>query len=241
MTFVMDGEFVVPAPREAVWRGLNDPNVLCRCLKGCQELRLTDENNFLAKVKMKIGPVAATFDGSVKLCDIDPPNSYRIEGQGDGGAAGFAKGGANVVLTETDGGTLLRYSVNADIGGRLAQLGGRLINGVAKKQADQFFANFAAQFAERGEPSLADAETASGQAPYAPIPTAPSRPGPAPAPSMLSHSPAPWATMIALALGVLAGFLLGKSQAGDFWVLAVVFFGIACVGVGVQAGRSGRL
>lgn len=240
MAFEMDGEFVVPASREEVWKGLNDPDVLCRSIQGCQELRRTGENSFLAKVKMKIGPVAAVFDGKVDLCDIDPPNSYRIEGQGDGGAAGFAKGGANVNLSEADGGTLLRYCVNADIGGRLAQLGGRLINGVARKQADLFFANFAAQFAGTGEPELAAAEAASGLPPYAPMPTAPSQPAAALVPSMLSRSPVPWVTMVALALGVLAGFLLGKSDAADWWVLAVAIFGIACVGVGIQAGRNGR-
>jgi carbon monoxide dehydrogenase subunit G len=146
MAFNMDGEFVLPASREEVWRGLNDPEVLQRCINGCQELEKTEENSFAARVKMKIGPVSATFNGNVTLSEIDAPNGYRIQGQGDGGAAGFAKGGAKVVLAEAEGGTLLRYEVDAVIGGRLAQLGGRLIAGVAKKQADQFFTNFAAEF-----------------------------------------------------------------------------------------------
>lgn len=146
MAFKMDGEFVLPAPREEVWNGLNDPEILARCITGCQELEKTGENSFSAKVKMKIGPVSATFSGKVDLRNIDAPNGYRIEGQGEGGAAGFAKGAADVALSDVEGGTLLRYDVDAVIGGRLAQLGGRLIAGVAKKQADQFFGNFAKEF-----------------------------------------------------------------------------------------------
>ena len=146
MAFEMSGEFLLPVGREQVWQGLNDPDVLRRCIVGCEELNKTDDNSFAAKMKMKIGPVSATFNGQVHLRDIDAPNGYRIEGQGEGGAAGFAKGGAKVVLSEAESGTLLRYEVDAVIGGRLAQLGGRLIAGVAKKQADLFFANFAAEF-----------------------------------------------------------------------------------------------
>ncbi len=147
MAFTMDGEFELPASRQAVWEGLNSPEVLKACIPGCQELEQTDDGGFAALVKVKIGPVAAKFRGNVQLNDLDPPNSYRIQGQGDGGTAGFARGGASVSLLELGNGcTRLRYDVDAVIGGRLAQLGGRLINGVAKKLADEFFGNFAQHF-----------------------------------------------------------------------------------------------
>lgn len=164
MAFKMDGEFELPASCEAVWEGLNSPEILKLCIPGCQELARTGENGFSAIVKMKIGPVAATFRGAVQLNDLDPPNGYRIEGQGDGGTAGFARGGATVTLTAlSETSTLLRYAVDAVIGGRLAQLGGRLVNGVAMKLADEFFAKFAAQFAVGASPVAAAAELAMAE------------------------------------------------------------------------------
>jgi len=143
MAMTMSGDVQLPATREAVWAKLNDPNVLKACIPGCEELEKTDETNFRAVVKMKVGPVSARFRGKVTLSDLDPPNGYKITGEGEGGVAGFAKGGATVGLAEKDGGTLLTYNVEAQIGGKLAQLGQRLINGAAKKLADEFFANFA--------------------------------------------------------------------------------------------------
>jgi carbon monoxide dehydrogenase subunit G len=126
-----------------VWAKLNDPDVLRACIPGCQSLETTGDNGFAAVAKVKVGPVSATFKGKVTLSEIDPPNGYRITGEGEGGVAGFAKGGAVVKLEDAEGGTKLTYDVEAQIGGKLAQLGGRLINGVAKKMADEFFANFA--------------------------------------------------------------------------------------------------
>ena len=143
MAITMTGEIQLAAPREAVWSKLNDPAVLKACIPGCEELGKTDVQGFRAVAKMKVGPVSARFKGKVTLSDLDPPNGYRISGEGEGGVAGFAKGGAKVGLTEKDGGTLLSYHVEAQIGGKLAQLGQRLINGTAKKIADEFFANFA--------------------------------------------------------------------------------------------------
>jgi carbon monoxide dehydrogenase subunit G len=143
MAMTMNGEVQLAAPREAVWAKLNDPEVLKACIPGCEELEKTEDNGFRAIAKMKVGPVSARFKGKVNLSDLDPPNGYRISGEGEGGVAGFAKGGATVALAEKDGGTLLRYNVEAQIGGKLAQLGQRLINGAAKKLADEFFANFA--------------------------------------------------------------------------------------------------
>jgi carbon monoxide dehydrogenase subunit G len=144
MAMNMSGEYQLPAPRETVWQKLNDPEVLKACIPGCEQLDVIGENEFQAVATNKIGPVKARFKGKVRLTDLDPPNGYRISGEGDGGVAGFAKGGATVALAPKDGGTLLTYQVEAQIGGKLAQLGQRLINGAAKKLADQFFERFAA-------------------------------------------------------------------------------------------------
>jgi len=144
MAMTMNGEVQLAAPREAVWAKLNDPEVLKICIPGCEELDRTEDNSgFRAVAKIKVGPVSARFKGRVTLSDLDPPKGYKISGEGEGGVAGFAKGGATVALAEKDGGTLLTYDVEAQIGGKLAQLGQRLINGTAKKLADEFFANFA--------------------------------------------------------------------------------------------------
>ncbi len=143
MAMTMVGEQLLAAPREKVWAALNDVEVLKQCIPGCESLEKLSDTEFQAIATNKIGPVKARFKGKVKLSDLDPPNGYKISGEGDGGIAGFAKGGATVTLTDKDGGTLLSYTVEAQIGGKLAQLGQRLINGVAKKLADDFFAKFA--------------------------------------------------------------------------------------------------
>src|SRR4029077_12294079 len=125
MAMTMNGEVQLAASRQAVWDKLNDPAVLKVCIPGCEELERTDDQGFRAVAKMKVGPVSARFKGKVNLSDLDPPNGYRISGEGEGGVAGFAKGGATVGLAEKDGGTLLTYNVEAQIGGKLAQLGQR--------------------------------------------------------------------------------------------------------------------
>jgi len=147
MAMTMTGEVALPATRDVVWAKLNDPEVLKACIPGCEELNKNSDTEFQAVAVTKIGPVKARFKGKVQLTDLDPPNGYRISGEGDGGVAGFAKGGATVTLAEQDGGTLLTYNVEAQIGGKLAQLGQRLVNGAAKKIADEFFKNFAASVA----------------------------------------------------------------------------------------------
>ncbi|MBR0897093.1 carbon monoxide dehydrogenase subunit G [Bradyrhizobium tropiciagri] len=143
MAMTMNGEIQLAAPRELVWKKLNDSDVLKACIPGCEELEKTDDQGFRAVARMKVGPVSARFRGKVTLSDLDPLNGYKISGEGEGGVAGFAKGAAKVDLVEREGGTLLSYHVDAQIGGKLAQLGQRLINGTAKKLADEFFANFA--------------------------------------------------------------------------------------------------
>ena len=134
----------IPAAKEKVWAALNDPAVLKQCIPGCQSLEMTSPTEMIATVVLKVGPVKATFGGKVTLSDLDPPNSYRITGEGAGGVAGFAKGGATVTLTsEGPDVTVLHYEVDAQIGGKLAQLGGRLIDSTARKLASEFFAAFA--------------------------------------------------------------------------------------------------
>jgi carbon monoxide dehydrogenase subunit G len=133
----------MPVSREKVWAALNDPAVLRQCIPGCQNLDMTSPTEMTATVVVKIGPVKATFGGKVTLSDLDPPNSYRITGEGAGGVAGFAKGGAAVRLeAEGANATILHYNVDAQIGGKLAQLGARLIDSTAKKLAREFFTSF---------------------------------------------------------------------------------------------------
>lgn len=143
MAMIMNGSFDLAATPEVVYEKLNDPEILKACIPGCQSLERTSDEGFAAVAKLKIGPVSATFRGKVQLTDLDPPNGYKINGEGEGGVAGFAKGGASVKLERIAEGTRLTYDVEANIGGKLAQLGSRLINSVAKKLADQFFAKFA--------------------------------------------------------------------------------------------------
>lgn len=142
MAMTMTGEVQLGASREKVWDKLNDPEILKQCVPGCEQLDRIGDNEFQATATVKVGPVKARWKGKIKLSDLDPPNSYRISGEGEGGVAGFAKGGAVVSLADKDGGTLLSYNVEAQIGGKLAQLGQRLINSAAKKTADDFFERF---------------------------------------------------------------------------------------------------
>ena len=146
MAMTMEGEELIAAPVEAVWAALNDADVLKACIPGCQSLEKHSDTELAATVQLKIGPVKATFNGEVTLSDLDPPNAYRISGEGKGGIAGFAKGGATVSLSPEEGGTRLAYVVNADVGGKIAQLGSRLIDSTAKKLAKQFFGNLNAHF-----------------------------------------------------------------------------------------------
>lgn len=145
----MNGSEAIGAPVDVVWRALNDPDVLRQCIPGCESLDKTSDTEMTATVVLKIGPVKARFEGAVQLSNLNPPNSYTISGEGKGGMVGFAKGGADVSLqAQPDGTTLLTYSVKADVGGKIAQLGGRLIDSTAKKLAEQFFSSFGAKVSE---------------------------------------------------------------------------------------------
>ncbi len=157
----MTGEFRIPAPRQRVWEGLNDPEILKSSIPGCQSIERVSDTEFTAKVVAQVGPVKANFSGKVTLSDLDPPQSYTIAGEGSGGVAGFAKGSAKVNLTEESGATVLSYAVQAHVGGKLAQIGSRLIDSVARKMAENFFTRFVAAVAP--EPPAPAAATGQGE------------------------------------------------------------------------------
>jgi uncharacterized protein len=148
----MTGERRIPAPRQVVWSALNDPEVLRVTIPGCESLEMQSDTAMKATAGVKIGPISARFTGNVQLSDIDPPNGYTITGDGQGGVAGFAKGGAKVKLEDDGTDTLLRYEVHAQVGGKLAQLGARLVDASAKQLADQFFDRFTARLGSAAAP-----------------------------------------------------------------------------------------
>jgi len=163
------GEYKIAAPRDKVFAALNDPAILQACIPGCESLEKTSDTEMKAKVRLRIGPVSASFTGKVTLSDIDPPNGYKISGEGQGGVAGFAKGGAVVALRDDGGATVLDYNVDAQVGGKIAQVGARLIEGTARKLSDEFFGKFAATIG--GPPSAAAVAGVASAA--EPVPTAP--------------------------------------------------------------------
>ena len=224
----MSGEYRIPASRQVVWDALNDPAVLKASIAGCEELEKNDEGGFAAKVRAKVGPVSARFTGKVTIVDPDPPNGYRIEGEGQGGAAGFAKGGATVKLADDGGATVLTYEANASVGGKLAQIGSRLIDGTAKKMADDFFAKFSEIVAEQAgeaEPAVeapADPAAAEPVAASAAVKTAEEPAGQAPASAAApAAGPAPGAS-------ASAGEPAAKGIPQWAWIAgaAVVIFGL---------------
>jgi len=170
----MTGERRIPAPRQTVWEALNDPEVLKVSIPGCESLEKLGDDRMQATAAIKVGPISARFSGKVQLTDIDPPNGYRISGEGQGGVAGFAKGGANVALADDGADTLLSYHVNAQVGGKLAQLGGRLIDATAKQMADAFFDRFSQQVQAMSpgadhDLSPADADAVAGESLAEPV------------------------------------------------------------------------
>jgi uncharacterized protein len=151
----MSGEEVIAAPRETVWKALNDTDVLKKCIPGCETITRHSPTKMEARVVVKVGPVKAGFTGVVNLTDMDPPNGYRISGEGKGGLAGFATGGADVRLETVPEGTKLSYDVDAQVGGKLAMLGSRLIDSTARSLAEQFFEKFAAAATAMGSAAVA--------------------------------------------------------------------------------------
>jgi hypothetical protein len=209
MAMDFQGEYRIPASATQVWEALNDPTVLQGCIAGCRSLERVTDTEFAATVHAKVGPVSALFKGNVVLSDLDPPRAYTLTGQGQGGAAGFAKMTARVTIDEAGTDTLVRYTAKADIGGKLASVGSRLVQTVARKNADDFFSAFARTLGGTGVP----------EAPAAPPVAAP---GPATeAASGVSTTLPPstgagrqwvplWWVVVAAGLGGLAGFLLGR-------------------------------
>jgi len=197
----MTGEFRIPAPRQRVWEGLNDPEILKQCIPGCQSLEKVSDTEFNGRVIASVGPVRATFGGKVTLSDLDPPQSYTISGEGSGGVAGFAKGGAKVNLADEGNATLLTYAAQAQIGGRLAQVGSRLVDGVARKMANDFFGQFAAVMApEQASPAAVVAEPEQVQ-----VETPPPRPVGRRLP------PAVWVAGLAVIIILLLYFFTGNN------------------------------
>jgi carbon monoxide dehydrogenase subunit G len=184
----MTGEYRIAAPQQAVWEALNDPAVLKEAIPGCESIEKISDTEMAAQATIKIGPIKARFAGQVTLSDLDPPNSYTISGEGKGGAAGFARGGAKVRLAPDGDGTRLAYEVNANVGGKLAQLGARLIDSTAKKMADDFFQRFAAAVEQRAAPAAAPPPVAPPPAPE-PV-AAPPAEAALPSPPIAARAPA---------------------------------------------------
>ena len=206
----MKGEYRIEAPRQEVWDALNDPEILKQAIPGCDEIVKTSDTEMSAKVTAKVGPVKAKFQGAVTLSDVNPPESYTISGEGKGGPAGFAKGGAKVALAEDGAATVLSYEVNANVGGKLAQIGSRLIDGTAKKMADDFFGNFATLVGGPpvAEVAAAEPEPAAAVSPAAATPPPGAVPEPARKPAGLN--PITWISgLIVLVLLLLLFFTLG--------------------------------
>jgi carbon monoxide dehydrogenase subunit G len=230
----MTGEQRIAAPRERVWAALNDPEVLRQCIPGCRSLEKEDGDRLRATVEIKIGPIGAKFDGAVTLSDLNPPESYTITGQGQGGTVGSAKGGAKVRLAAAGQETILSYEVEAEVGGRLAQLGGPIIDATAKQLAGKFFQKF-------GEvvegPGAAAAPATASSAPAASSAPVPVTAAGAPAPAL--SGVAPWGWIGAVVLALVAGYVLGANQMGQGWLLLVAILLIVAAAAGYEAGRRG--
>jgi carbon monoxide dehydrogenase subunit G len=171
----MTGEYTISASREKVYEALNDRDILAKCIPGCQELNKDSDTELSAVVKSKVGPVSATFKGKVTISEMDPPNGYKISGEGSGGVAGFAKGGAEVKLVADGENTVLSYVATAQVGGKLAQIGSRLIDSTAKKMANEFFGKFAEEVgggAIEAAPAAAEPAPASSEKPAEAVPAA---------------------------------------------------------------------
>jgi carbon monoxide dehydrogenase subunit G len=226
----MTGQQRIEAPRQVVWEALNDPDVLRRSIPGCQSLDRESDERLRASVEIKIGPIGARFAGAVILSDMDPPNGYTLRGEGQGGTVGSVKGGAKVRLANDNGGTLLSYEVDAQVGGRLAQLGGPVIDATAKQLAGKFFKQFgeivgapAAAVPSAAMPVGAAMEAASGR--YAPV----------------TQRGLPIAWILAVVVAFLVGFLVGRSQGvatGSDW--AGISIGLLVVIVAAAGFEFGR-
>jgi len=209
----LNGDILVAAPRDKVWAALNDPQVLARCIPGCESMEATSDTERTARVAVKVGPVRARFTGHLRLQDVRPGEGCTLQFEGSGGAAGMAKGQSIVSLSDEGGGTRLRYTAQASVGGKLGQVGGRMIDAAAKQMADQFFEAFQAEFAPAagGEtaapitaPTPSAAPVAPDEASAAPARTAPPTPIARPMPAHASPVPGEGVRVLWFALGALS-------------------------------------
>jgi len=209
MAMEFSGEYRIPARQQQVWDALNDPAVLQACIVGCKQLEKLSDTEMFATVVATVGPISATFKGNVVLSDLDAPNGYTLTGQGQGGAAGFAKMAAKVALSEAQNETVLKYVASAEIGGKLASVGSRLVQTVAKKNADDFFAAFARQLGGTGvKEAVAPAAVPATQVPGAIMPGAVFPPA-----RLFSSLGAPvpaWLVVFACGLGIALGYCFAR-------------------------------
>lgn len=228
----MTGEQRIAAPRPKVWEALNDPAVLAQCIPGCQSLERDGDDRFLAVAEVKIGPIGARFKGNVQLSDIDGPNGYTITGTGNGGIAGSAKGGAKVRLSDAEGGaTLVSYEVDAEVGGRMAQLGGPIIDATAKNLAGKFFSKFGevvgGEAPATAKPGAAPVAAAGASAVVA-TGVVPAVAGPVPL----------WGWVAAVVLALVVGFMLGQIGSTMTTLLVLVLV-VVTAAAAYEAGRRG--
>lgn len=227
----LTGSQRIEAPKQRVWEALNDPEILRRAIPGCQTLEKEGDDRFKATVAIKIGPMDARFAGAVTLSDLNPPNSYTISGEGQGGAAGFAKGAANVSLAEDGAATILNYDVDVTVGGRLAQLGGPIIDATAKQLAGNFFKRFGEIVAP--PPAAAEAPKAAATTTSSTSSAAVSAGAPAPTSGAF---PAAW--VVGIAFAFLAGYLVAGAPLSDAWpALSISLLVIIAAALGFEYGR----
>lgn len=233
----MTGEERIPASRSSVWEALNDLEILRQCIPGCQSLEKEGADKWRAVVEVKLGPIGARFNGSVTLSDISAPQSYTLTGEGSGGTVGSAKTSIKVRLAEDGGATALSYEVEAQVGGRLAQLGGPLIDATAKRFASQFFKKFGEVVGGTAEvaPTVRANQASSGATTVVRAPTSVAAAAP-PAPAGF-----PIAWILALVVAVLVGFLVGRGQGGahgsDWMGLAIGLLVVIVAAAGFEFGR----
>jgi carbon monoxide dehydrogenase subunit G len=230
----MTGEQRIAAPRQRVWEALNDPEILRASIPGCQSLERGTDDRFTATVEVKVGPIGARFKGAVALADLNPPNGYTLILEGNGGISGSVKGSAKVRLSEDAGSTLISYEVEAHVGGRMAQLGGPIIDATAKQLAGKFFDRFGEIVGETAKP----AEPARSKAAAAPITTIGAAAARATSPGFSGGFPMAW--VLATVVAALVGFLIGRGQsaAGSDW--AALAIGLALIVVAGAAFEYGR-